>query len=116
MKKNNIWVVAFSFILKETKHIVRDKRTMLILLGMRDITNSKADLILVIPHGAERDAVRGEQPQLLIAANSVNGTKGSLGASYLSQTAVMGAAQMTKENSKRQAGAIAPLYLSPSSG
>lgn len=34
MKKNNIWVVAFSFILKETKHIVRDKRTMLILLGM----------------------------------------------------------------------------------
>lgn len=79
--------------------------------AMRDITDSKADLILVIPHGAERDAVRGEQPQLLIAANSVNGTKGSLGASYLSQTAVMGAAQMTKGNSKRQAGAIASIPI-----
>jgi len=66
--------------------------------AMKDIVNSHADLVLVIPQYAERDAVRGQQPQLLIAANAVNGTKGALGASYLSQTAALGAKQTTHLN------------------
>lgn len=78
--------------------------------AMGDITSSKADLLLVIPHHAERDAVRGHWPQLLIAANAVNGTKGALGASYLSQTAASGAAQMAR-TSGGGAEAFAPLYL-----
>lgn len=77
--------------------------------AMSDITGSKADLILIIPHHAERDAVRGQQPQLLIAANAVNGTKGSLGASYLSQTAALEAARMAQTSGSKEA--FAPLYL-----
>ena len=42
--------------------------------AMRDIETSKADIILEIRDG-----------QYLIAANAVNGTKGSIGSSYLSQ-------------------------------
>ena len=77
--------------------------------AMGDITGSTTDLILVIPHHAEREAVRGGQPQLLIVANAVNGTKGALGASYLSQTAALGAAQMAQTDGGK--GAFAPLYL-----
>ena len=42
--------------------------------AMKDIETSKADIILEIRNG-----------QYLIAANAVNGTKGSIGSSYLSQ-------------------------------
>lgn len=43
-----------------------------------------AEVILEIPPHFERDMKRGEQPQVLIAANAVNGTKGSMGNAYLS--------------------------------
>lgn len=79
--------------------------------ALSDLTRSKADLILVIPHHAEREAVRGGHPQLLIAANAVNGTKGALGASYLSQTAAVGAAQMAQRAGSPMGGTFAPLYL-----
>lgn len=48
------------------------------------------------------------QPQLLIAANAVNGTKGSLGASYLSQTIMMSGAAAMETTAQSQ---FAPLYL-----
>ncbi len=51
--------------------------------ALRDIEHSKADLILVIPQQYASKLSRGEHPQLLIAANSVNGTKGSMGSAYL---------------------------------
>lgn len=79
--------------------------------AMNDITASTADLILVIPRHAEREAVRGRKPQLLIAANAVNGTKGALGASYLSQTAAVGAAQMAQRAGSSMGETFAPLYL-----
>lgn len=53
--------------------------------AIADIENSKADLILEIPQNYERDYVTGKNPQVLIAANAVNGTKGSMGGSYMSQ-------------------------------
>lgn len=43
-----------------------------------------ADVILEIPRDFEKNWMDGESPDLLVAANAVNGTKGSLGGSYLS--------------------------------
>lgn len=43
-----------------------------------------ADVILEIPRDFEKDWINGKAPRLLVAANAVNGTKGSLGGSYLS--------------------------------
>lgn len=51
--------------------------------AMRAIEDSKADIVAVIPRHYGRDIDRGETPEVLIAANSVNGTKGSMGAAYL---------------------------------
>ena len=55
--------------------------------ALHDIEHSKADLVLVIPpqYGRRQTGSNGERAQLLIAANAVNGTKGSIGSSYLSQ-------------------------------
>lgn len=49
------------------------------------VERGAADVIVEIPAGYERDLVRGGQPQVLIAANAVNGTKGSMGSAYLTQ-------------------------------
>lgn len=49
------------------------------------LEQNKVDVIAVIPQHYERDLTMGRQPQVYIAANSVNGTKGMMGASYLSQ-------------------------------
>ena len=43
-----------------------------------------ADVILEIPRDFEKDWINGKAPRLLVAANAVSGTKGSLGGSYLS--------------------------------
>lgn len=51
------------------------------LLGIEAGT---ADVILEIPYDFEKDWINGKAPRLLVAANAVNGTKGSLGGSYLS--------------------------------
>ena len=55
--------------------------------ALQDIEHSKTDIILVIPQDYSRDITLGRQPQVLIAANAVNGTKGSIGSAYLSQIA-----------------------------
>lgn len=43
-----------------------------------------ADVILEIPRDFEKNWISGKAPRLLVAVNAVNGTKGSLGGSYLS--------------------------------
>ena len=53
--------------------------------ALHDIEESKADIALVIPPHFSRDLANGLQPQVLIAANAVNGTKGAIGSSYLTQ-------------------------------
>ena len=53
--------------------------------ALNDIETSKADVVLVIPQNLSRNLTNGRQPQLLIAANAVNGTKGMMGSNYLSQ-------------------------------
>ena len=58
--------------------------------ALADIEHGKADVMLEIPQNFSRDLVLGRQPQVLIAANAVNGTKGSMGSAYLSQIVTAG--------------------------
>lgn len=53
--------------------------------ALRDIERSQADIVLVIPHGYSRDLTLERKPQILIAANAVNGTKGAIGSVYLAR-------------------------------
>ncbi len=49
------------------------------------VERGDADIVLEIPHGFERAMMRGVGARVMISANSVNGTKGALGANYLQQ-------------------------------
>ena len=51
--------------------------------ALRAIELWKADIILEIPAGFEKDLVSGKGTKVLIAANAVNETKGGLGSAYL---------------------------------
>ena len=53
--------------------------------ALKGIETSKTDVVLVVPQHYSRDMEQGLTPQVLIAANAVNGTKGSMGSVYLSQ-------------------------------
>ena len=53
--------------------------------ALRDIERMEADVVMVIPPHFSRDAALSRSPQVLIAANAVNGTKGAMGSAYLSQ-------------------------------
>src|SRR5574344_2379633 len=52
--------------------------------ALKEVELGNADIIATIPQHYERDIVNNNPTHVLIAANSVNGTKGSMGASYLS--------------------------------
>jgi len=49
------------------------------------VESDKADLILEIPAGFERDLVRDRRQELLVAVNAINGVKANLGSAYLNQ-------------------------------
>ena len=51
--------------------------------AIRQIETDKADLILEIPSGFERDLMKENSKQLFIAVNAINGVKGNLGGAYL---------------------------------
>lgn len=53
--------------------------------ALKAIETSKTDVVLVIPQDYGKETAMGRQPQILIAANAVNGTKGAMGSAYLSQ-------------------------------
>lgn len=56
-------------------------------VGFKDafqlIEKDKADLILEIPNGFERNLVRENEQKLFIAVNAINGVKANLGGAYL---------------------------------
>lgn len=54
-------------------------------VALKSIEKTSTDVVVVIPQDYSRDVTLGKQPQVLIAANAVNGTKGSIGSAYLSQ-------------------------------
>ena len=47
--------------------------------ALKDMEKMDADVVLVIPQHYSRDLMQKRNPQVLIAANAVNGTKGSMG-------------------------------------
>ena len=53
--------------------------------ALNEIEQSRADVVMVIPQDYSRGLANGGQPQVLIAANAVNGTKGAMGSAYLTQ-------------------------------
>lgn len=58
--------------------------------ALKEIEKSRTDIVLVIPPNFRRDLTLSNDggntsPTVLIAANAVNGTKGGIGSSYLSQ-------------------------------
>lgn len=69
--------------------------------ALNDIEMSRADIVVVIPQYYSRDLTQGKQPQVLIAANAVNGTKGAMGSAYLTQIVTTNAmADMTSIQSR----------------
>ena len=53
--------------------------------ALSEIEHGRTDVVLVIPQDFGKRRDRKEAPQILIAANAVNGTKGSMGSAYLAQ-------------------------------
>ena len=53
--------------------------------ALQEIEQSRADVVMVIPQDYSRNMTLDNQPQVLIAANAVNGTKGAMGGAYLTQ-------------------------------
>jgi len=51
--------------------------------AFRLIELDKADLVLEIPQGFERNLVRENAQELFVAVNAINGTKANLGGAYL---------------------------------
>ncbi len=51
--------------------------------ALEDVERGRADIIVEIPQDFERSTLRGEAPQILVAANAVNGTKGTMGNAYI---------------------------------
>ncbi len=66
--------------------------------ALDDVENSRADVILDIPPHFERDLVNGEKPQILITSNAVNGTKGSMASSYMSNIVTSGICGQTADD------------------
>jgi ABC-2 type transport system permease protein len=63
--------------------------------ALKEIETGKTDVTLVIPQHYSRDLTKGDMTQVLIAANAVNGTKGSMGGAYLSQIVTANASPKT---------------------
>ncbi len=51
--------------------------------GLESIENGKADLILEIPTGFEKNLIREGSQSVYVAVDAINGTKSSLGGAYL---------------------------------
>ncbi|MBR6926177.1 MAG: ABC transporter permease [Bacteroidaceae bacterium] len=60
--------------------------------ALHEVEQGNTDVIVVVPINYSRDIVQGRTSHVLIAANAVNGTKGSIGSSYLSQIVVQASA------------------------
>lgn len=51
--------------------------------ALKAIESDRADVILEIPQNFEKDLMNGQNPKVMITANTVNGTKGGLSSYYL---------------------------------
>jgi len=77
--------------------------------ALQSIENHASDLILTIAPGFERDLVREGSARLMIAANSVNGTKGGMGTSYLASIIRDFAGELRGEQGQMQSAGVIPV-------
>lgn len=63
-------------------------------MAHKELEKTGVDVVAVVPEHYERDLTLRRSPQIFIAANSVNGTKGMMGGSYLSQIVMQNAASL----------------------
>lgn len=66
--------------------------------AMQGIEEGDVDVILEIPRHFERDLIKSGTAKVLISTNTVNGTKGGLSSSYLSQIAMEYADEIRSES------------------
>lgn len=72
--------------------------------ALESVEADKSDIVFEIPHGFEKSLVRGDVTSVLVAANAVNGTKGSLGSSYL--MSMLSSSTALKEKTGNSSGSI----------
>jgi len=77
--------------------------------ALQSIENHTSDLILTIAPGFEHDLVREGFVKVMIAANSVNGTKGSMGTSYLASIIRNFADDLRREQGAMQGAGVIPV-------
>ncbi|MDR2805269.1 MAG: ABC transporter permease [Dysgonamonadaceae bacterium] len=75
--------------------------------AMQSIESGKADIIFEIQDDFERNLNNEGTGRVMISANSVNGTKGSLGSSYLSSILIDYSGELREEYGGQSAGASA---------
>lgn len=68
--------------------------------AMDEIDAGRADVIVEIPHGFEKDLAGRGKPAISLAANATNGTKGSMAQAYLLQ--IIADAQLTDTQGRPQ--------------
>lgn len=66
-------------------------------VALEDIEACWVDIVMVIPPDYGANLTLGQCPQVLIAANAVNGTKGQLGSQYLSSVVMQNAQEAQAE-------------------
>lgn len=76
--------------------------------AMKAVERGTADVIMEIAPDFERNLMRGEASTILLSANTVNGTKGSLGSSYLSAIVSEFGAELDAENPSAASILIVP--------
>ncbi len=81
--------------------------------ALADVEQSKADVIVEIPPHFNREMRRGENPKIFVAANAVNGTKGTMGSSYMANIITTHlASAMGKDGASSAASSlVSVLYL-----
>ncbi|MCD8291403.1 MAG: ABC transporter permease [Prevotella sp.] len=81
-------------------------------IAINDVEKGDVDVIVEIPEYYEKDVKRGNIPAVLIAANAVNGTKGSIGSSYMSSIVAQNLSEFVKTPiSTQQTVTFSSLYL-----
>ncbi len=80
--------------------------------ALGDIERDNADVIVEIPQDYAKDLGCGQMPAVLVAANAVNGTKGSLGASYMASIITQNVQdEVSITPTLQQAASFSSLYL-----
>ncbi len=98
--------------LSKSKHFIFKGMRATYNDALDDIEKSDADVIVEIPQDYAKDLANGNIPAMLVAANAVNGTKGSLGASYAASIISQNlTSEMKRPIEAGQGVAFSTLYL-----